>query len=79
MYPLVHGDIKVFETGDESLSMDLFDTYGIMFIKVLEQSREEDEEQPIKRRRSRSRSRSRTREDDEDEEEDDYCELIDDN
>ena len=34
MYPLVHGDIKVFETGDESLSMDLFDTYGIMFIKV---------------------------------------------
>ena len=47
--------------------------------KLLEQSREEDEEQPIKRRRSRSRSRSRTREDDEDEDEDDYCELIDDN
>ena len=47
--------------------------------KLLEQSREEDEEQPIKRRRSRSRSRNRTREDDEDEEEDDYCELIDDN
>ena len=47
--------------------------------KLLEQSREEDEEQPIKRRRSRSRSRSRSSEDDEDEEEDEYCELIDDN
>lgn len=52
--------------------------------KLLEQSRQEDEEEPIKRRRSRSRSRSRTRDDDEededeDEDEDDYCELIDDN
>nr|QRV61596.1 replication associated protein [Circular ssDNA virus sp.] len=47
--------------------------------KLLEQSREEDEEQPIKRRRSRSRSRSRTSEDDDEEDEDDYCELIDDN
>lgn len=42
--------------------------------KLLEQSREEDEEDPIKRRRSRSRSRSRSRDEDED---DDYCELTD--
>ena len=47
--------------------------------KLLEQSRKEDEEEPIKRRRSRSRSRSRTRYDDDMMVEDDYCELIDDN